>query len=646
MRKSLLFGMIVLLAHATLFAQQLNDTIYIEEVTLYSDYRKFQPGSKFQKISFAETDLTQESGLDQLIGRYTPVYIKANAAGLSTIRIRGTSPDHTAINFGGININSITLGHSNVAAIPTFLFDNLELQYGSASTLNGSGALGGALYLGINKRWTEGMKLELKTIGGSFGEEFYGSKVFLGNGKFESVTRLYSYGKANNFPFLNKYTGNVENRDPVKDIQQGAAVKHAGILQEFNYLFTPDEYLVSMIWYEDFWYQIQPNMQSNYHFTGTEAMQNNNLRFWSEYKNENKAMKWQLGTGYSHDYQLYNNIESQKIITDQWLAEAAVKHHFNKKTEFKTGAKYQYIVPDVYSYPDSSITSEHHLDLYFSLFYQPVSRLKSTLNLRQLLVSNFKAPFTPSVAAEYLIIDNGSDKLSAIANLARSYRIPTLNDRFWVSQGNPDLRPEKGFHFESGIQLEHEGKVSTSVVKLHAYYMDINDWIEWRNFGVWQAQNVMRVISQGIEFHLENHRSFGPVKAVVFLNYQLNSAEKIEPDRYGNTTREQLIYTPVHMGNVVIQSHYKKITLAVDASYTGSRKANYLGAILKPYVLTNASVNYHFGIGRHQCKASLAATNLMNVQYENEKYYAMPGIGFRAGFSMMIQPFNKNKKAL
>lgn len=627
-------------------AQLLNDTIYIEEITLYGDYRKFQPGSKFQKINFSETDFTQESGLDQLISRYSPVYIKATAAGLSTIRIRGTSPSHTTINFGGININSLTLGHSNMASIPTFLFDNLELQYGSASSLNGSGALGGALYLGINKRWTKGMKLELKTISGSFGEAFYGTKLFAGNGKFESVTRVYTYAKANNFPFQNKYTGNVENRAPVRDIQKGAAVKHAGVLQEFNYLFTPNEYLVSMFWYENFWYQIQPNMQSNYHFSGTEQMANNNLRFWSEYKNENKAMKWQLGAGYAHDYQLYNNIATQQIITDQLLAETAVKRHLNKKTEFKTGAKYQYIVPDVFAYNDSSITSEHLLELYISLFYQPVSRFKTTLNLRQLLVTNFSAPFTPSVAAEYLLYDDGTMRLKTMANLARSYRIPTLNDRYWVSQGNPDLRPEKGYHAESGLELKQNSENIETVLNIHAYYMDINDWIEWRNFGVWQAQNVLRVISRGIEFHAQHSRQIGVSKTSLFINYQLNAAKKIEPDRFGISTREQLIYTPVHMGNVVLQSQYQKLTASIDASFTGSRKANYQGASLKPYVLTNASANYHFDMGKITCNASLAITNLMNVQYENEKYYAMPGIGFRAGLNMIIQPFNKNKQAL
>ena len=620
-----------------LLAQGITDTIYIEEVTLYGDYKKYQPGSKFESILLNEIDHTQESGIDQLIGRYAPIYIKTIAGGLSTIRLRGTSPNHTSINFGGININSLTLGHSNVAAIPSFLFDKLELQYGSSSALNGSGAIGGALYLGIKNNWTKGQKIHLKTMQGSFGEQFYGTRIYLGNGKFESVTKLYSFQKKNNFPFKNKYTGNVENREPITDIQQGAAIRHFGLLQEFNYLLTPNEYFISMIWLENFWYQIQPNMQTNYHFSTAEEMQNNNMRIWSEYKNENKPLKFQLGAGYAHDFQVYNKIADQKIITDQLLSEASVKYTVTPKMEYKAGAKYKYIVPDIYAYSDTTISSEQHLDLYFSWFYRPVSRFKTTINLRQLLVTNFKAPFTPSLAAEYLLYSDPFSKFTTSGNVSRSYRIPTLNDRFWVNQGNPDLRPEKGISFETGIKYDFQKGNYQSTVTLNGYYMDINDWIEWRNFGVWQARNVQRVISKGIEFHYENRFMIGEFKTAFYFNYQFNSARIKESGSETSTTGQQLIYTPLHMGNSVLQFEFRNAKLFIDGSYTGRRSANYMGVILDPYFLTNAGLNYQFQLKNQDFNLTFSATNIFNVNYENEKYYAMPGIGFRAGLSVIIQ---------
>ena len=637
MRIRFWLGILFTIVHGSLLAQSLSDTIMIDEITLYGDYKKYQPGAKFETINLSETDQTQAAGIDQLISHYTPIYIKTNAGGLATINVRGTSPDHTSINFGGININSLTLGQSNVASIPSFLFDKMELQYGSSSALNGSGAIGGALYLGLQNHWTKGVKVHLKTMQGSFGEQLYGAKIFLGNGKFESVTRLYSYLKENDFPFKNKYTGNVEDRTPVDDIQHGAAIDNKGFLQEFNYLFTPNEYLKSMIWMEDFRYQIQPNMQSNLHFSAAEEMQNRNARVWSEYRNENHPVKFQLGAGYVHDYQLYNKTDGQEIITDRLVTEASVKHTLSKKLEYRIGAKYRYIVPNVYAYSSANITNEQQLELYSSLFWHPSPKLKTTVNLRQQFVTNFHAPFTPSIGAEYQLLMIDDQLITTSGNISRSYRIPTLNDRFWANQGNPDLKPENGWNIEAGLKYIQCTSDHSTTLKLDGYYMNIDNWIEWRNFGVWQARNVQKVISTGLEFHADDERSFGKFKLTSTLNYNLNSAQKIEEGTSGKTTREQLIYTPLHMGNLMLKLDYKTLNVFVDGNFTGKRKADYLGVTLPPYFLTNAGCSYGFTLLNQKTQVSLSVNNLFNVSYENEKYYAMPGIGFRAGFTMLIQ---------
>ncbi|MFA9392985.1 MAG: TonB-dependent receptor [Prolixibacteraceae bacterium] len=636
MRIRIWIGFLFTTIHMGLMAQSLSDTIMIEEVTLYGDYIKYQPGARFESIDLSTVDQTQSAGIDQLISRYAPIYIKTNAGGLSTINVRGTSPDHTSINFGGININSLTLGQSNVASIPSFLFDKLELQYGSSSTLNGSGAIGGALYLGLQNHWTNGVNVQLKTMQGSFGEQLYGTKLFLGNGKFESVTRLYAYHKQNDFPFQNKYTGNVEDRTPLPDIQHGAAIEKKGLLQEFNYLFSPNEFFKSMVWLEDFWYQIQPNMQTNLHFTTPEEMQNKNVRIWSEYRNETHPLKFQLGAGYVHDYQLYNNTSNQEIITNRLITEISVKHTLSKKVEYRLGAKYKYIVPNVYAYSATNITSEQHLDLYTSFFYRPSSKFKTTINLRQLMVSDFKAPFTPSIGAEYEIWAIANHQLAASGNVSRSYRIPTLNDRFWANLGNPDLLPEEGWNLETGIKYMHQSSKSITTIQLNGYYMNIDNWIEWRNFGVWQARNVQKVVSTGLEFQLNNEMKVQGCKLSTILNYNLNSAQKIEQEKTGPITHEQLIYTPLHMGNLLVQLNHKATNVFIDGNFTGSRKADYLGSVLHPYFLTNIGGSHQLEFKNQELSFSLSINNIFNVNYENEKYYAMPGRSLRIGLTIQL----------
>jgi len=183
------FAILALLAFAAnVFAQHenLRDTITLQEITTVAPLMKYQAGAKIETISVDQMTIGQSGSVDQLLMRFTPVYLKTTGSGLSSVHFRGTSANHTSINFGGININSLSLGSSNMAEIPVFLFDNIDLQYGSSSAINGSGSIGGAIYLGLNNQWTNGIKLKTTISEGSFGEQLYGARLFAGNGRFES----------------------------------------------------------------------------------------------------------------------------------------------------------------------------------------------------------------------------------------------------------------------------------------------------------------------------------------------------------------------------------------------------------------------------------------------------------------------------
>ena len=169
------------------------DSITLDDVTVVSDYRKFQAGAKIDRIRSEKLQHMPEAGLDQALMRLSPIYVKGNAGGLATIRFRGTAANHTAIKMGGLNINSLTLGHANASNIPTYLFDDIHLQYGGASAINGSGSIGGTVYLEQKSMWTNGQRMNFSSTVGSFGEQFYGSKIYLGNGHWESVTKAYLF---------------------------------------------------------------------------------------------------------------------------------------------------------------------------------------------------------------------------------------------------------------------------------------------------------------------------------------------------------------------------------------------------------------------------------------------------------------------
>ncbi len=634
MRRFVVFGLLVLNFAFCAVAQKgrsLADTIEIGEVVRYGDLRKYQSGAKIETIGAAQIEMTQEGGIENVLMRFAPIYIKSNAGGLSTIRFRGTSPDHTSVNFGGINVNSLTLGHSNLSNIPSFLFDKISLQYGSSSAVNGSGAIGGALYLGLENSWTDGVKLSVKSSAGSFGEFLGGAKVYVGNGKWESVTRLYYYEKENDFSFNNPYTGDVENPGAVRDIQQGASIKNQGILQQLNYRFTERQYFKSSVWIENSWHQIQPNMQSNYHYNGTQEIDNDNVRVWTEYANNERFVRFKAGAGYVHDMQVYDKIEEQIIGTDRLIGEMQATSDFDSGLGLKAGVKYKYINPNVFSYPDSVIDFEQRFDIFCSAFYRVSRKLKFTLNLRQMFVTNFSVPFTPSLGGEYILSTGGKSFVKFMGAVAKSYRVPTFNDRYWGTQGNPNLKPEEGMNYEAGAAFNFIDEQVKTTVGVNAFYMDVENWIEWRNFGEWRAENVQEVVSKGVELRWNSKFPLGIFDAGFTLNYTFNLVEPVATIEENGLLNRQMNYVPKQMGNSSFGLKYKNLRFFADGQFTGKRFTDDFGNELPAYFVANCGVGYKLTFGKQVFDLTLSSNNIFDADYQNQKYYAMPGRYFRMG---------------
>jgi len=311
--KKITFLVFVFLLHFTIIGQTLDTIVLLDDVELTVKKQKFLVGSKIETVDSVRLTAVSGGSLTDMINRYLPIYIKQDAGGLSTIRFRGTSPDHTAIMFGGLNINSLTLGHSNMSNIPMFLFDDVKVQFGSSSSLYGTDAIGGSIQLDSKLKWNNGFNVEIQQDIASFGSYFTGLKFGYSNMKIQySIKAFYQY-KKNDFPFLNTAVKDFEKDKFVDDVQKNASIKSYGILQEFNYKISKKWFFFTKQWYQNNWREIQPNMSENYYGADFKEIENNNLRIITGLNFNSGKHKINSSLGYVYDYQIYANNHKQTI---------------------------------------------------------------------------------------------------------------------------------------------------------------------------------------------------------------------------------------------------------------------------------------------------------------------------------------------
>ena len=634
-RKStlVLMGVLAIFNCLELQGQSLSDTIDIKEISVISkEIKRFQAGAKVETISGIQFENFQDGNLETLLSRNIPVSLKGTAGGLSTIRFRGTSPDHTSINFGGLNLNSLTLGHSNISNVSIYLFDEIGLQFGSSSAVNGSGSIGGAIYLGLQNDWTNGFKAELKTSFGSFGEQLHGSKIYFGNGSWESVTRVYYLKKENNFPFYNtSFKDFTTGKVGLDDEQKNANIENKGFLQEFNYRFSKAESVKLKVWLENNWHYIQQNQASNLlNPEQKETYEDEHIRIWADYDNKKKRFKYHFGVGYVFDNGIFNEtpnpISTQRIVGDFYLEQNILKNG-----SYKVGAKAARMIPKVYAY-SQEIKFEDRTDLFLSYNHHFFNRLRITLNLRQGFVTDFKLPFVPALGLSYQLLNVNQHLIKLNANVAKSYRVPTFNDRYWEPGGNPNLKPEDGMNYEIGLSYNYYSNNLTSSIKLNGFYMDVDNWLLWRNGGsYWYADNVQRVQSKGIEISGNLKYNWGRFKINSIINYAFTNAERVESINHNSAINRQLEYVPLHKGITSLSVAYKEITFLVDGSYSYEQYTDEtMGNILDSYFLLNAALNYRFKINdNHKFKISTGLNNILNKNYQSTIDYAMPQINYK-----------------
>ena len=545
--------------------------------------------------------------------------------------------------------------------IPVYIVDDLNLKHGAASLADRSGGLGGSINIENKVDWQNRFGLKYMQGIGSYStfDEFL--SFGFGGPRFQSSTRLYHNYSRNDFTFINRGIADVDPETghishPV-DTNDNADYTRYGILQEFY--FRPNmKNRLSLKWWG------QAADRSIPRVTSYEGPDNSNLnrqkdvdhKVVADWKHYAASGRLLIRSGYSGkqlDYSLRNQVPGVGLVPaiysesrqHSFLNTFSYSHNFSAK--FSAEAQLDADFHDVVSrdtVTGSGYDAERaEVSWFLSVRRSFAGRLNLNLMLRQDWNEWERVPFVPYLGFDFSVIE-GADLIFK-GNIARNYKVPSLNAMYWQPGGNPDLQAEEGLSYELGAEYQAVlggggggGRVFGGghllKTELTAYRSDINNWIIWiPSFkGYWEPQNIKRVLARGLELNAVLQGGLGPVSYKTAGTYAYTRSTNYgdplvwSDESYG----KQLPYIPVHSGNVMVNLSYREFFLtwqhnSYSERYTTSSNDLTRRDWLYPYFMNDLIIGKDFRWNKVSFTAEFKIYNLFDETYHSVLYRPMPG---------------------
>jgi vitamin B12 transporter len=578
-------------------------------------------GKHTDNLDSQALSMGQFSAISSVLAMHTPLYVRSYGSGtLATLGIRGGSAAHTQLLWNGIPLRNPMLGLVDLALIPSFFTDEVAVHYGGHGAAFGSGAVGGLISLANEKIGSEN-NASVHLSAGSWHALLGELKVNYGVEKLRFSTRVFSQVADNNYRY--KLDENTPERNQVHN-----NLENYGLLQEVGWTINEREQLTARLWYQYADRQIPPTSTQT---TSKSAQQDESLRMSLQWMRTGEKFSWQCKTAWLEeqiDFQdslilLYTHNQFQT-----WLAEAETSVRLAPGISLAGGLYTEIVEAQSVNYDTG--TTRHQYAAFTSLGVirgDWVWRFQ----MREEVTDNQWSPLLLDLSAEW----SGIRHMTLKSSISRNYRTPTLNDLHWRPGGNPDLVPEQGWTFETGVYYNGKGKKSMFTSSLTAYIRTIDQWIMWmppvkdvRNY--WSPINIAEVNSRGFEA-----RGSLDIVAQNWL-FNVNAGLDLTWSTFGAplpdfmiSEGDQLFYVPVEnaLGGLRIS----------NAHWTGYYSHHWFGAStginedVKAGNVGSAGLNYNFSRDKLKWTLYLQADNVWNVPYRIIERRPMPGRSFVGG---------------
>ncbi|MEJ7647233.1 MAG: TonB-dependent receptor [Chryseolinea sp.] len=610
-----------------------DSTIVLQSVTItQSQLRTFVVEPNYLLLDSSTLSLSRTGTLADLFRKQGYGHIRSyGPGGLTAPAFRGSGSSHTSVLWNGINIGSPLNGQNDMSLIPMSIFQTASLQSGGNSSLSGSGAIGGYINLDNTVNFQRGISASSSIAMGSFGTRFIDASVTAGSERIAGSVHAVSSISDNNYKYLNsdKIPATLQRREHSK-------FEMHSLLSQVQARLTHRDAISIRSWIQNSTYLI-PNPTS-FTYPG-EADESNEIgRYMFEWKHNASSMTIHTSTALLTQRLLYNDrakFEVSNNTFNSFVQNLEVNGQINPTIQMIGGAHYNLETSRVDQFGTDN-PKRNRIAFFYGAKFEHSWRYNFAFTLREELVDGNTTPIAPSVSGLFRI--DSSFHLSAKAT--RNYRLPTLNDLYWLgggTKGNPDLKPEVGWSEEISATYRRGNFDS----RITAFNSIIDDWIIWNPSGSYSysPQNIKKVWSRGIEFQGTYHRSFGRASLHTIARYSMSVStnKRIYSNGNPNEIDKQLILTPRDEFSLLGELTFNGFALRVDGSYTGRQfndTDNSPYNIVPAYFITNAWASKNFELHRFSVVLMFEVGNIFNINYVARPGYPNPGSNFKIALTL------------
>jgi iron complex outermembrane receptor protein len=563
----------------------------------------------------------QGASIASLLSEQYPVFLRSyGPGGVATLSMRGTNSAQSGIFWNGINLSQPNMGMTDLSRISSFEFSDISLESGGASALLGSGVIGGSLHLSNTLAYSNPAQITGLVSLGTAGKMTGAVKLSAGNSKLAYMGSLSGDWNQNNFYYTDF------NGDQVR--LEHALVKSASTIHQAEFKLNQKQRLTAGFWYQVTDREIPPTM----------TMSKSDQQQWDQAIRS--TLQWSyLGTKQSFivrsafiDEKEHYQSESAKIDAfyhlNTYQAEFEYKQYLGKQLSLGAGTTAHLIKADIPYY--QGIEYQPEGAIWAALAYLHTrTGIKSALNLRQAFTEGYTIPFCPSISAEIPV----TKSISTNIGVSKNFRVPTMNDRYWIPGGNPDLQPESSWNIEAGASFGFKtGKSIQSKMGLTIYSLFIDNMIQWvpGTTGIWTAQNVQKVWSRGIEVSSKTNYEMWGFKGYFRFGYNYTPSTYRETSvDHNDILNKQLIYMPIHK---VVETFYAgkgQFYTMFSYSLTGKRYVQADNSKSLPsYTVLDFIAGVTLKADRLKFRLQTEVRNMFNSTYQSVQYYPEPGRSF------------------